>query len=206
MQMTQLFFSNCDESHLRNLKSCLVWFGQLSGMRINFHKSEDEVHRISHIFGCPIGSFPIKYLGVPLHHDKLRREDVQPLMDKILKKVASWRGRLLSSAARVVLVKTCLASIPIYLLSFLKFPKWAIKLIKKQMDNCLWDDSVEHHKYHLVNWEIVSMCRDFGGLGIPNLRDLNICLIGSWLKRYQVDDGKLWKEMIDFATKVLSFS
>jgi len=127
-------------------------------------------------------------------------------MDKILKKVASWRGRLLSSAARVVLVKTCLASIPIYLLSFLKFPKWAIKLIKKQMDNCLWDDSVEHHKYHLVNWEIVSMCRDFGGLGIPNLRDLNICLIGSWLKRYQVDDGKLWKEMIDFATKVLSFS
>ena len=74
------------------------------------------------------------------------------------------------------------------------------------MANCLWDDSVEHHKYHLVNWEIVSMCRDFGGLGIPNLRDLNICLIGSWLKRYQVDDRKLWKEMIDFATKVLSFS
>lgn len=27
------------------------------------------------------------------------------------------------------------------------------------------------HKYHLANWEIVIMCKDFGGLGIPNLRD-----------------------------------
>ena len=107
-------------------------FEKISGMRINFHKSEivpmnldvDEAHEISHLFGCPIGSFPMKYLGVPLHFDKLSREEVQPLVDKILKKIASWRGRLLSSAARVLLIKTCLASIPVYLLSFIKFPKW----------------------------------------------------------------------------------
>ena len=48
-----------------------------------------------------------------------------------------------------------------------------------------------------MNWETVSMCKDFGGLGIPNLRDLNICLLSSWLKRYQVDDEKLWKQLID---------
>ena len=71
-----ILFSDCDEQHLRNLKGCLMWFEQLSGMRINFHKSEMiplnlssvEVHKISHIFGCPVGSFPIKYLGVPLHY------------------------------------------------------------------------------------------------------------------------------------------
>ena len=160
--------------------------------------SLEDVDRISHFFGCPMGSFSVKYLGVPLHHDKLRREDVQPLVDKILKRVASWRGRLLSSAARVILVRTCLASIPVYLMSFIKFPKWVIKLINTQMANCLWDDSVDHHKYHLVNWETVSMCRDFGGLGISNLRELNMCLLGPWLKRYQTDNGKLWKEIIHF--------
>ena len=42
------------------------------------------------------------------------------------------------------------------------------------------------------------MCKDFGGLGIPNLRDLNLCLLGSWVKRYHNDGGKLWKEVIDF--------
>lgn len=70
-------------------------------MRINYHKSEiisiniEEglVHRISHIFGCPVRSFPIKYLGVLDHYEKLKREDVQPLVDKIIKKVASSRGK-----------------------------------------------------------------------------------------------------------------
>lgn len=83
-------------------------------------------------------------------------------------------------------------------MSFIKFPKWAIKLINTQMTNCLWDDTLEHHKYHLVNWETVSLCKDFGGLGIPNLRDLNLCLLGSWVSRYFNDGGKLWREILYF--------
>ena len=92
-------------------------------------------------------------------------------------KIGSWRGRLLSSATRVVLIKTCLASIPIYLLSFIKFPKWALQLINTHM--ALREDEIDKHRYHLVNWESVSMCKNFEGLGIPNLRDLNMCLLGS---------------------------
>jgi hypothetical protein len=30
-----------------------------------------------------------------------------------------------------------------------------------------------------------------GGLGIPDLKDLNLCLLGSWLKRYIKDEGKV---------------
>lgn len=47
-------------------------FEQLSVMRVNFHKSEiiamnvseETAHDISHIFACPLGNFPIKYLGI----------------------------------------------------------------------------------------------------------------------------------------------
>lgn len=71
-----------------------MWFEQISGMRINFDKSEfipmsleaQEAHRVARIFSCPVGSFPIKYLGIPLHFDKISREDIQPLIDKILKR------------------------------------------------------------------------------------------------------------------------
>lgn len=100
-------------------------------------------------------------------------------MDKLLKRIAGWRGKLLSLAARALLIKSCLASIPIYLLSFIKFPKWAIRILNTHMSNYLWNDSDEAHKYHLANWELVSMKREHGGLGIPNLRDLNICLLAS---------------------------
>jgi hypothetical protein len=53
----------------------------LSGMRVNYHKSEivpvnieqrEEIESFAMIFGCPVGEFPIKYLGIPLHHNKLR--------------------------------------------------------------------------------------------------------------------------------------
>jgi hypothetical protein len=42
------------------------------------------------------------------------------------------------------------------------------------------------------------MSKDYGGLDLPNLRDLNISLLASWLKRYKVDKEKFWKELIDY--------
>jgi hypothetical protein len=41
------------------------------------------------------------------------------------------------------------------------------------------------------------MKKDFGGLGIPYLQDLHICLIGSWIKRYIHSEGALWNKVPD---------
>jgi len=153
------------------LKHILLWFEQISGMKNSFHKSEiiplnaDEevVHELAHLFGCPVGNPPMKYLGVPLYYKKLSREDIQPQVDKMLKRMAGWRGNLLSYAAKLVLVKTCLASIPVYLLSFIKFPKWAIRVLHSHTANCLSNDNPNSHKYHLASWESVSMLKEYGG-------------------------------------------
>ncbi|WVZ52969.1 hypothetical protein U9M48_003967 [Paspalum notatum var. saurae] len=201
-----LLFSSIDKNLLVNLKCILVWFERILGMSINFHKSEIVILNadpqttldISLLFCCTVGVLPLKYLGVPLHYEKLSRENVQLLVDKILKRIASWRGRLLSHAARLVLIKSCLSSIPVYLLSFIKFPKWAIKLINTQLANCLWNDMEGNRKFHLANWDMCAMCKEYGGLGVQNLKDLNVCLLGSWIKRYLSSDGKLWKELFDF--------
>lgn len=45
---------------------------------MNYHKSEiilihleeNEIEDFAVIFWCPMGSFPITYLDIPLHHDK----------------------------------------------------------------------------------------------------------------------------------------
>jgi hypothetical protein len=132
-----ILFSSIDRPLLENLKNTLTLFEQISGMRINFHKCEliplnledSQTHDIAHIFSCPIGNFPIKYLGVPLHFEKLKREDIRPLVDTIMQKISGWKGKLLSYADRVTLIRTCIAYIPVYLLSFIKFPKWAIRTI-----------------------------------------------------------------------------
>jgi len=59
---------------------------------VNFHKSkiitlnleDSETSRVTGIFNCPVVHFPLKYLGVPLHLEKLKREDLQPVVDKML--------------------------------------------------------------------------------------------------------------------------
>jgi hypothetical protein len=42
------------------------------------------------------------------------------------------------------------------------------------------------------------MKKEFEGLGVPNLRELNLCLLRYWVRRYCEDKGKIWKELIDF--------
>jgi hypothetical protein len=31
---------------------------------------------------------------------------------------------------------------------------------------------------------------------VPCLKDLNLCLLGSWVKRFIRDEGKLWKNVV----------
>jgi hypothetical protein len=87
------------------------------------------VHELSHLFYCLVGSLPFKYFRIPIHFERLRREDIQPLIDKLITRIAGWRDRLMAYSSRLTLIKSCLASVPVYLMSFIKFPKWAIRLI-----------------------------------------------------------------------------
>jgi hypothetical protein len=110
-------------------------------MKINYNKSdvvpinlnEEETQMYSRIFCFKLGAFPFKYLGVPLHHEKLRREDIQPVVDKIIKRITGWQDRLMSYGARLELLKACIASIPIYVMTMIRFPKWAIETINSHM-------------------------------------------------------------------------
>jgi hypothetical protein len=170
-----------------HLKWLLVCFERLSGMTINYHKSdltpinldEEESQNYSRIFYCNVGAFPFKYLGMPLHYEKLRKEDIQSLVDKIIKKIARWKGRLLSYGARLALLRACLASIPIYLMSVIKFPKWAIEAINSQMSNFFWGGSEDKHRHHLSNWYSLAQRKELRGMRILDFRDLNLCLPAS---------------------------
>lgn len=206
MQMTQSFFLKNVLTQANHFKWLLACFENLSGMRINYNKSDiitmgiskDGKSTLARLF-CPnIGDFPIKYLGVPLHHTKLSRNDIQPVVDKLMKRIAGWKGKLLSIAGKLALLKSCLASIPIYLLSFIKFPNWAIESINSHIGNFLWNDLEGKHKYHLSNWQSLAQKKEFGGWGIPHLSCLNMSLLSAWINRYHLSDNVIWRKIVDY--------
>ena len=70
-------------------------------------------------------------------------------------------------------------------------------MINSHLANYLWSDSEGDHKIHLSNWPSVCMKKEYGGIGVHNLQDLNLCLIASWIKRYIFSEGSLWRKVID---------
>jgi hypothetical protein len=50
-------------------------------------------------------------------------------------------------------------------------------------------------KYHLVNWDTVCTAKEKGGLGILNLRRMNISLLTKWLWKLEKEDG-LWQTIV----------
>jgi hypothetical protein len=49
----------------------------------------------------------------------------------------------------------------------LKFFKWASRLLESQMAHCLWNNDSGSHQYHLTNWQLMSIKKDFGGGSQP---------------------------------------
>jgi hypothetical protein len=78
-----IIFLDHDVEKAKNLKVLLCAFEKLSGLKINFHKSEmyyfgeawgmENVYSV--VFVCQSGIFPFKYLSIPMHYRKLSNKD-----------------------------------------------------------------------------------------------------------------------------------
>ena len=90
MEDTVLFLSH-DLPKATNMKLLLSLFEQLSGLKINFHKSEifcfgkgkEHEAEYSQLFGYDVGKFPFRYLGLPMHYKKLSNNDWKNIEQRI---------------------------------------------------------------------------------------------------------------------------
>jgi len=97
--MTQFFFVEDDLDKAKNLKLVLCAFEKLSGLKINFHKSElfcfgetkDRVAEYVELFGCKEGVLPFRYLGIPMSARKLANKDWSTIEERFQKKLSCFR-------------------------------------------------------------------------------------------------------------------
>ena len=66
------------------------------------------------------------------------------------------------------------------------------------MGHFLWNNTEDRHKYHLASWQLVAQKKEEGGLGIPDLRSLNLALLASWIFRYHLHKNAIWVKIVDF--------
>jgi hypothetical protein len=128
-----------------NLKFILACFELLSGLKINFHKSEvivmggdaEEQARVARLLNCRQGRFPFTYLGFPMTDHKLSIA-AETLVATVSKRAAPWQGRFMSSAARLTLIDACLSNLPIHTMGLFLFADGVHAGFDKHRSNFFW--------------------------------------------------------------------
>jgi mannosylglycoprotein endo-beta-mannosidase len=191
--------------YARNLKIILCTFEHLTGLKINFSKSEvycfgsvvEKQEEYAYIFTCKVGEVPFRYLGMPVHYKRLCKIDWRPAEEKVEKKCPCWQGGPLSFGGRIILTEICLSNVPGFMMSFFRVPKGVLKRFDFFRARVLWQEREGVRKYHLVKWADVCQPRDQGGLGLTNLDVKNISLLCKWLWRLENEEGD-WQKILKF--------
>lgn len=88
-----------------------------------------ELLEIQDVVNFPRGSFPFRYLGIPLAAAKLKVNQYASLIDKISVYINAWSGSALSYAGRAELIRAVLEGVECFWLSILPIPAVVIERI-----------------------------------------------------------------------------
>jgi hypothetical protein len=135
-----------DLEKAQNMKLLLCAFEKVSGLKIDFHKSEllcfgnahDSLETYLELFRCKQGDFPIKYLGLSIHFKRLRNSDWNMVEERVEKRLVSWKGKHISIAGRLTLINSVLSSLPMYMMSFFAILNGVLKKLNYFHSRFFW--------------------------------------------------------------------
>ena len=132
-----LFFGSANIDNVRVLKSIMRSFEMVSGLKINYAKSqfgcmgksEAWCREAAHFLNYSQLDIPFSYLGIPVGSSSKSWNVCQPIISKFEVKLAKWKQRCLSMGGKITLINSVLTALPIYLLSFFRIPKKVVHKI-----------------------------------------------------------------------------
>ena len=187
-----------------NIRKALDTYLKASGQRINEDKSSIYFfntpqliqNRIARILRFQIGSLPLMYLGVPVFLGAQRRDYWQGILDKFRSKVSHWTHRWLSSAGRVILLKTVVQALPIYRCCIQAPPANFVREFDAISRQFLWAGNLLSSKWSLVKWENVCRPKQVGGLGLRSMALVATTLAAKLYWRWCINQDQDWAKIL----------
>ncbi|GAU19692.1 hypothetical protein TSUD_78170 [Trifolium subterraneum] len=110
----------------------------------------------------------VKYLGLPIGANSKSLATWDPLLEFLRNRLHSWRNKHISLGGRIVMINAMLNAIPIFFLSFMRMLAKVLKQVAKKK----------------------------GGLGVRDVRLVNLSLLAKWRWRLLQPGRPLWKDVI----------
>lgn len=118
-----------------------------------------------------------KYLGLPEHFGRRKKDLFTSLVDRIQQCAASWSNRFLSKAGKLTKLQTVLSTIPTYTMSCFLLSVSLCKRIQSVLTRFWWDGPDNKRKMSWVAWEKLTKPKAGGGLGIRDIQRFNQTLL-----------------------------
>ncbi|XP_062106372.1 uncharacterized protein LOC133817788 [Humulus lupulus] len=208
-----LIFCKANPQSVQILHTTLAEFNLTSDLSINLSKSRIYLGGLSDaakesVLSCTNlqeGSFPLKYLGVPLRPTKCKASDFEVILKKIRLCLNSWANRNPSYAGRTYLIQSILLGIRNYWINIFLFPQHVVRDIDRLCRNFLWGVKGTRSKFHLASWEFVCSPKAYGGLGFREGPAWNKTMIAKFLWAISFKQDQLWVKWMNESHSHLFF-
>ncbi|CAN1788099.1 Putative ribonuclease H protein At1g65750 [Linum perenne] len=196
-------FCEANSEHVQQVLAILICFEAISSLKVNVHKSimypiseVGDGQRLADILGCSLGSFPVTYLGLPIGANTANKQLWDLVVTVVRSWLDSWKARFLSFGGRITLLKSVMSQLPIYYMSLFKAPVSVITEIERIQKRFLWEGCGDAKRPHLIWWEVVKEPKYLGGLGVLDLRKMNMALLGKWGWRFASEKNAWWRRLV----------
>lgn len=152
-----------------NRGKSLIWFSPNTPMYLR--------STIRHNFGAQLTTKLGTYLGVPIIHGRVCKSTYQFVVDRVRKRLATWKMKSLSRATRLLLIQSTLLAIPIYIMQTVTLLVAIIKEVEWVCRQFFWEEVEGEQKMHTVGWTKICSPKQEGGLGLPRLWEVNKVLL-----------------------------
>ncbi|XP_060211804.1 uncharacterized protein LOC132639369 [Lycium barbarum] len=180
-----IIFASADIISLQKIMEVLKRYEETSGQKVNRDKNSVYMHHnvtgdikaiVEVIIGIGRKDFPFTYLGCPIFYSRRKKDYYNSILVKIMQRLQSWKGKMLSFGGRAVLIKHVLQGMPIHLLSALNPPDCVITQMHKLFAQFFWNNTSGGKSRHWSAWHKLCIAEKEGGLGFRSLHDVSMAL------------------------------
>ncbi|XP_060212170.1 uncharacterized protein LOC132639766 [Lycium barbarum] len=199
-----MIFCKGQPASVRRIMEALGHFTEATGLEANVDKSslylagvdDDTKEEISQITGYAIGSFPIRYPGLPLSPKKWNKLECHQLCQKITEKIRTVSTRHLSYAGKLQIINSVFFSLHNFWGSVFILPQSVIKEVDKKCREFLWGSTTEKKKIALVAWEKLCRPKRQGGLNIKGCKIWNMAAVGKLIWHIMEKKDIMWVKWV----------